>query len=252
MGNVYPLDSGRNLILYESGNTLYLRTSVGEGVTRPITLCTDYAGGFSDTVYHGTVYYCYLSTGHNIVIRSITELQELYKLGVHEFKDCLAPQIVSFQDTLLLFYVIKNPANDAYCLRAFFPFETGRNIELPKKEFRYSPKIHITCSQYDMLVSVGEETTELVFSLDADMRFTVWKEHNADEERRYRELEKENREKDRILAEKEAVIKSIKQQYEELMDTALKYKQEAAKWYEMAYKKEAGHIPGEHLLMDQW
>ena len=77
MGNVYSLDAERNLILYRAGTNLYIRSTSGENLTRPVTLCTDYRDSLSDATYNGTVYYAYRSTALDIVVRSITDLQNI-------------------------------------------------------------------------------------------------------------------------------------------------------------------------------
>lgn len=321
MGTVYPLDAGRNLIIYESGSTLYIRTTIGEGLTRPVTLCTDFAGGLSDTVHNKTVYYCYINSGHDIVVRSITDLQELYKIESRDTSDCLNPRLVSFQDTLLLFYVIKNPINDAYCLKALFPFDPRQHIMLPEKCFDNCPDIQIIYSENYMLVYADDNISRLALYFDADIRYTVLesadagerriaelkqslssceekiaelKQAIADREKETGELkqaladreketgklkqaladcEKETGELKQALADREketgelkqllagceaqlagrdSIIENVKVQYEELMNTALKYKEEAARWYEIAHKKDIRPIPGERLITDSW
>ncbi|MCM1056805.1 MAG: D52 family tumor protein [Firmicutes bacterium] len=265
MGTVYPLDAGRNLIIYESGNTLYIRTTIGEGITRPVTLCTDFAGELSDTVYNGTVYYCYRNTGRDIVVKSITDLQELYKIESRDTSDCLSPRLVGFRDTLLLFYVIQNPISDAYCLKALFPFEPQRHIILPEKCFDSRPEINAVNSENNMLVCAEDGASRLTLYFDRDIRCSVlesaeeWKQALAEREEKAAKLEQalagcEERaaEVKRRLADRDSVIENIKAQYEELMNTALKYKEEAARWYEIAHKRDARPIPGEHLITDSW
>ena len=83
MGNVYALDSEKNLILYSTGNHICLRTSIGENLTRPVLLCSDFADSLSDIVYNNTVYYTYRNTSQDIIIRSITDLHDLYKISSH-------------------------------------------------------------------------------------------------------------------------------------------------------------------------
>ncbi|MCM1190893.1 MAG: ELKS/Rab6-interacting/CAST family protein [Butyrivibrio sp.] len=286
MGTVYPLDAGRNLIIYESGNTLYIRTTIGEGLTRPVTLCTDFAGGLTDTVHKGTVYYCYVNTGHEIVVRSITDLQELYKIESRDTSGCMNPRLVSFQDTLLLFYVIQNPIDGAHCLKALFPFELQRHIMLPEKNFAGCPDVNIVYSENYMLVCAEDEASRLILYFDRDIRCSLLENPEelkqaladrdkeaaglkqaladrdkeaaglrqalADREEETEELKQALADCEEQLAGKDSVIENIKAQYEELMNTALKYKEEAARWYEIAHRRDARPIPGEHLITDSW
>lgn len=265
MGTVYPLDAGRNLIIYESGNMLYIRTTIGEGLTRPVTLCTDFAGSLSDTVHSGTVYYCYVNTGHDIVVRSITDLQELYKIDSRDLSDCMNPRLVSFQNTLLLFYVIKNPINEAYCLKALFPFDVQRHIMLPEKSFESCPDVNIVYSENYMLVYADDDASRLALYFDSQINCTVLESRDESTEQISRlkqsltdsgeqisRLKQSLADREEQLAEKDDIIENIKAQYEELMDTAMKYREEAAKWHEIAHKKDVRPIPGEHLVTDNW
>ena len=122
MSGIYPIDSEKNLILYPSQNTLYLRTILGENFTRPVTLCTDYGKSLSDTIHNSTIYYSYQNTAGDIIVRSITDLQELYRISSAKSPDCKNPLLLNFQETLLLFYVIQNPIGNNFYLKALYPF----------------------------------------------------------------------------------------------------------------------------------
>lgn len=251
MGTVYPLDAGRNLIIYESGNMLYIRTTIGEGLTRPVTLCTDYGGSLSDTVHNGTVYYCYRNTGGDIVVRSITDLQELYRIDSRDISDCMNPRLVSFRDTLLLFYVIKNPIDDAYSLKCLFPFDVRRHVMLPEKCFQSCPEVNILYSEEHMLVYAWDDASQLLLLFDAGLGCSVL-DADGESAGQILTLRQSLAELEEQLAERDRIIESIKVQYAELMDTALKYKAEAARWYETAHKKDSRPIPGESLISDNW
>lgn len=244
MGSIYPLDRGRNLILYESGSALYLRTLAGEGTTQPITLCTDFAGNLSDAIYNGTLYYCYQNRQRDVVVRSIADLQELYRIDSREINACFRPRLAGFQNTLLIFYAVNNPIGNTYCLKVLFPFDARKRIMLPEKYFGQCPEINIMNLGNCMTVYAGDGASRLLLHFDADMSCTVMEDAAVHNER-ISLLERQ-------LAEQTAIIESVKTQYEELMGTALKYKDEAAKWYEIARKKDSPPIPGERLLMSEW
>lgn len=230
---------------------LYIRTTIGEGLTRPVTLCTDFAGSLSDTVHNGTVYYCYVNSGKDIVVRSITDLQELYKIDSRDMSDCMNPRLVSFQNTLLLFYVIKNPINDAYCLKVLFPFDVQRHIMLPEKCFDNCPDVNIVYSENNMLVYAEDEASRLILYFDTHFNYSVLESRDESTEQ-ISKLKQSLADCEEQLAERDSIIENIKAQYGELMDTAMKYREEAAKWHEIAHKKDIRPIPGERLVTDNW
>ena len=133
MGNVYALDSEKNLILYSTGNHICLRTSIGENLTRPVLLCSDFADSLSDIVYNNTVYYTYRNTSQDIIIRSITDLHDLYKISSHDTPDCFQPRIAAIQKFLILFYFVKNPIDDSFCLKALLPFQSDKKLTAAEK-----------------------------------------------------------------------------------------------------------------------
>lgn len=262
MGDVYLLDGGNNLVLYESGNMLYMRMVMGESAARPVTLCRDYAGELSDVVYRGTVYYCYVNARQDVVVRSITDLQDIYRIDGGNNGSCQSPYLAGLPNALLLFYGVKNPVSGDYSLKALFPLEPQRYLALPEIHFARCPKLSVLYREQGLLLYAGDGEVRQVLSFDADLNYTVW-ENAEDCQRACAELEGRlselcaeknllTEQLKRLGAEKDSVLESVRQQYGELMETALKYKEEAARWYEAAHKRETGPIPGERLLTDEW
>lgn len=291
MGNVYPLDTERNLVLYRSGTDLYIRTTSGENMMRAVMLCSDHRDGLSDTVYNGTVYYTYRSTQNDIIVRSITDLQNIYRIASQEVPDCIGPHLVSFQEELLLFYMVKSPLNNAHYIKAVFPLDPQRRINLPETPIAKGTAPGILVTSERLFVCLGTTDGQLLFSLGPDFLPTI---HPLDtsgieaelrcQEKRCQEtikeldaarqelalaesrhealkartekLERENAQKQSELEanvrEHGRMIESIRAQYDELMGTATRYREEAAKWHQIACSRDTKPLPGERLLMDEW
>lgn len=333
MGNVYSLDTERNLILYRAGTNLYIRSTSGESLTRPVTICADYKDSLSDTTYNGTVYYAYRSTEQDIVVRSITDLQNIYKISSQEIPDCRDPRLVTFRDDLILFYTTKSPLNSAYYLKAVFPLKPEKRIKLPETAFSGALSFGILVMSDKLILCAASQDKQILFSLNTGFEPVIYPPDSPEFENRLNttsaqlrdtqqkldaasksllgtqqkldttseELHETQQELDtvsaqlhdtqqrfdttskelthtknsladaQLLAEKlqaknahleaslhaqaqtqNETLESIRAQYNELMDTATRYREEAVRWHDIACKRDARPIPGESLIADNW
>lgn len=293
MGNVYAVDAEKNLILYSAGNYICLRTSIGENLSRPIVLCNDYASDLSDIVYNNTIYYVYQNTNQDIILRSVIEREDLYIISSRSTPDCFYPQIAAIQNKLILFYFVKNPVDNSYCLKSLLPLQPEQKLLLPgslfssdaaasehsEAVFSTLPTLHILADSASLLVQLSLDTEKFVFSIDESLQcrklipessipaedlIQCQEESRKNQEmfsHAQTELEKnkgmlslaqaeleKNKElltetQNQIaklqsdLVSRDQLIQSIRRQYEELMDTAMKYRDEAAKWHGKFYGK---------------
>lgn len=261
MGSVYAVDTEQNLILYTAGNYICLRTSVGENLTRPIVLCNDYASNLSDLVFNNTIYYVYQSTNHDIILRSVIEQNDLYKINSRNTPDCFYPQIATIENSLILFYFVKNPVDNSYCLKALLPFQPEQKLSPPRAPlsekaspavpgeavFSSLPSLHILSAGDSLLVCLSHETEEYVFSIDKSLQCdplcknSEMLSHTQTELDKSKallaEMQKQISQLQSDLSSRDQLIESIRRQYEELMDTAMKYREEATKWHNKFYGK---------------
>ena len=266
MGNVYPLDSERNLILYHSGKNIYLRTSTGENLTRAVTLANDFSADLSDTIYQGTIFYAYKNTEQDIVVKNITDTTSFYKISSQDTPDCQLPQLTVFQNTLMLFYFVKNPVNEHYLLKCVFPAASEKRL-LFSEEFTNIPNINfIQSASYLYLHLENSEYTDLL-QIDNTLSYTrlvpqntlttqeasdyenhislLIAEHNEKLQQQQLHFEAQlnnvtNQVKKDLsleieylkteIAKRNSLIDSAKRQYDELMNTATTYRNEAIKW----------------------
>lgn len=175
IGNVYALDSEKTLILYSTGNHICLRTSIGENLTRPVLLCSDFADSLSDIVYDNTVYYTYRNTSQDIIIRSITDLHDLHKISSRDTPDCFQPRIAAIQKFLILFYFVKKPIDDSFCLKALLPFQSDKKLTAAEKNrepehlalrFTKLPSLRIIIPiKSALLLHLSDEEQEYIFTV---------------------------------------------------------------------------------------
>ena len=200
-----------------------------------------------------TIYYSYQNTAGDIIVRSITDLQELYRISSAKSPDCQKPLLLSFQETLLLFYVIQNPIGNNFYLKALCPFQPEKHIVVPDKNFLKSPAILALPSNQGILICAFTNDTQCVLYMDSNFNcHDISRTDDNDDKIDKTVLLKNVEQLQKELHERDAIIESIKRQYAELMDTASKYKAEAEKWHDLAYKKDVRPVPGERLLSDDW
>lgn len=261
MGNVYAVDADKNLILYSTGNYICLRTSVGENLTRPIVLCNDYASDLSDLVYNSTIYYVYQNTNRDIILRSVIEQNNLYVISSRSTPDCFYPQIAAIRKTLILFYFVKNPVNNSYCLKSLLPFQLEQKFSLPgtlfsseaspsspgEAVFSSLPALHILPVDGALLVHLSCGREEYIFTINESLQcdklnktqemLSFAQTERSKSEELFSEAQKQISKLQSDLSARDQLIQSIRRQYEELMSTAIKYREEAVKWHNKFYGK---------------
>lgn len=263
MSSIYSLDFQKNLFLYTAENFIFLRNATGEALERAIVLGNDYASDMTDVILDNTLYFAYKNLKKDIVIRSITDLNTLYKLSSQEAPDCLKPSLTILNNQLILFYLVKNPLDNSYCMKSICPFEQERTVLL-HKNFSVVPMLHFCPLTNGLLVVMEEAEREEIVYIHND--YTVMQLSSFEEElsNRIEHMQAEHMAKMQTvennytsqlakteagfsaqitalkseLYKKNKMIESAKIQYNELMDTATKYRDEALKWREKFYRED--------------
>ena len=223
MANVYTAGSDRRLIIYSISRYIFLRTAYIDGIERPIMLVSDFLDGLSDVVLGDTIYYAYQNRNGDILVKNVMNNEALFHVKSSENPDMHCPQLVVNKDRLMLFYM----------LRAVYPLEEGDSLNIPAdcenvdmyevfgmqgKAFLYVDSFYeitsdgkfIKCQDTDMLMQNEQKISEYENQLNTYMQ--------------------ENRQAIQTISQLEATIESVKAQYNELMETAIAYRDEAIKW----------------------
>ncbi|MBR1740722.1 MAG: hypothetical protein IJ733_02415 [Lachnospiraceae bacterium] len=237
MRNIYFLGQNKSIVLYTYRNQIFRATLDGGQMIRPVLLSGDYQGELSDAYYRGTVYFAYRNRQHEILVKNVTDRVPEYRISRNEGGSFSFPQILEWKGSLLLLYLFREDGN-AVCLEGVFPFE-DRKFRLPAvfsidAEYAY----HI-CGD-GLFITVKEARSFRVYASDGrdpdgKERFLELFPHPDSEGDREREKEiseqgKQIRDLATRLREKEAVIESVKVQYDDLMNTAIQYREEAKRW----------------------
>ncbi len=249
MGNIFSAGAEKSLVIYAQNNTIYLLMATEESPCQPTVLMNDFQSGLSETIYRKTLYYAYLNTQNEVAVKSILDVGTLFTLPATDAFLYVTPHLVLFQEKLILFYMIKNPLDNRYALRMLLPFETdldSHSISLPDISFSTLPTIKSFPTENTLFLQLYTTEQHHFLSLSGNYKTTIYEDATTYKQNiqllsdKVAMLEPQIRQKDIILQSQEATISSIKNQYNELMDTAVKYREEARKWYAIAKGQKRG------------
>lgn len=229
MRSIYSDGQDKTLLLYSYQNIIYFRTIIAENTWKPIVLCNDFLSHLSDSIYQDNIYYSYINKDHNIIIKSITDQNVLYQLSGDSSLAYIQPGILSFLEKLLLIYAVKNPMNNTYFIKGILPFEKEHSFSIPEP-FSSTPTINYLISSHRLILSIDCSHQNRLYEITKDFQCIPRNETTISE----KELKPY---KDEIKQQKD-IIESIKNQYEELMQTAYRYREEAIKWQNKFYSKQ--------------
>lgn len=263
MSSIYSLDLQKNLFLYTTESLICLRNASGEALDRAIILCNDYASDMTDTILNKTLYYAYQNQKKDIILRSITDLNILYKLSSQDTPDCSNPHLTVLNNNLILFYLVKNPLDDSYALKSICPFTENCKVQLTRS-FTTKPALHFLPLKEGLLLASECDGQEELLYIHNDSKIVPLTSFESKLEGQIKELKQEHSQKLQTLEQeytgqlakieaglsaqlsalktelyqKNRMIESAKLQYNQLMDTATKYRDEAIKWRSKFYRED--------------
>lgn len=221
METIYTGTLGQKLFLYTNNNCIYLRSAIGEDVSRPILLGTDYKGSLSSIVFHDSIHFSYINSQGDVLVRNILDSKIIFRLSCESSPDYISTHLHIFQDNLLLFYFIRNPLNESFLLHAVFPCKDSFPNWTPIPFLTLPQLTCITSASRLFLICTGNGKLS-VFRINKDLSHEPVQFMTASDIRRQNET---------LLQPKDKLIESMKSQYEELRNTAIAYRNEANKWY---------------------
>lgn len=180
-----------------------------------------------------TIYYAYQNQNGDILVKNVMNNEALFRVKSSENPDMHCPQLVVNKDRLLLFYMVTNPLTDRLSLRAVCPLEEGDSLNIP-----------VDCENVDMYEVFGMQGRAFLYvdnfyEITADGKFVLCQDTGSlkQNEEKIHEYEiqlntymQQQAQSKQVIAQLEATIESAKAQYNELMETAIAYRDEAIKW----------------------
>lgn len=223
MGNLLVDSPKGSSILYESQQSVYMRRIAGGNIGRPRLLADDFKSGLSYAIYDNSIVYAYKTLQEDIVVRDGIYYRVLFRLKQQEGRQYFEPKLLNYCNQILLSYVVFTQEDTRYRLHMQSLFTAPKRIPV-SMTFENMPEIVFGKCQSSLFVFGDDHVAQKVAQILPDCSVKNWNTENISQQEQGEHLKKE-------LEEKERIIESIKKQYSELMDTAVKYQEEAKKWY---------------------
>lgn len=248
MSYLYETASGQGFFIYKNQNEIILRKKEGHQFYLPVVMVRDYKSGLDDTVYNSAIYYTYISESGAIVVRSVLEYVFPFERQAGGSISYDAPKLVAFYGRLILFYMEKNMADDEthYRLHGILPYESQReifNVDLRNEETQFK----VVCLNERLLVSVENEKGYVLYEIAGDLQVVAHGRIESanvhrdklndinhgiecDKEQELAMLKSSILEQQKEIDFYKSQVESAKRQYQELMQVAEQYRQEANHW----------------------
>ena len=254
MSNVYSVGNNRQLIIYNAGSNIFLRVAHFGGLDRPIVLAADYLCGLTECIYNSSLYYSYINQNGSLILKNIMDTANVLAIDCNYVQEYSNPKLAICNDTLLLFYLKQNPVSDKPSLHCITPDDNNAlpiplpDIKKPVNSYSvlaYNNFILLCVNEHIYKIEQIEHFKQLAIctadnnSTDNNNADNInSNNNNSNNNDNYIEREKSLTEdfNKKIAAcqakinEQSAVIDSITTQYNELMDIARQYRDEAIKW----------------------
>jgi len=253
------IESDTPLLLSASESGLFVHPMKNDRFGHPFLLCSGYKSGLSGCLYNDSLYYTYINKENSLLLRRLHESTLLFRLDCTETVAYVQPQLICFRNTLFLFYFERTQGS--FRLKVQLPF-SDLHFSLPEPlctSYSELPTLSLlTTGQYLYLFLSAESSTlsyryspaasfEPIHT-EADLLSTLrlpWETEKAQLEQALLRAVHLSEQQQTLLSEKEQklqqavqaqehtsrLLERAKIQYNELMQVAEQYRQEAMKWY---------------------
>lgn len=231
MSYLYETAGGQGFFIYKNQNEIILRKKEGHQFYLPVIMVRDYKSGLNDTVYNSAIYYTYINENGALVVRSVLEYVFPFERQAGENVSFNSPSLTAFYGRLILFYMEKNTGEgeENYRLHGILPYEGEReilNVDLGNKEALYK----VVCLNQRMLVSVENEKGYVLYEASNDLQLVAQGRIENRNEQELARLKSSLMEQQKEINFYKSQIESAKRQYQELMQVAEQYREEANHW----------------------
>ena len=244
MSNVYSVGNNRQLIIYNAGSNIFLRVAHFGGLDRPIVLAADYLCGLTECIYNSSLYYSYINQNGSLILKNIMDTANVLAIDCNYVQEYSNPKLAICNDTLLLFYLKQNPVSDKPSLHCITP-DDNNALPIPLPDIKKPVNSYSVLAYNNFILLCVNEHIYKIEQIGHFKQLAICNadninsnNNNSNNNDNYIESEKSLTEdfNKKIAAcqakinEQSAVIDSITTQYNELMDIARQYRDEAIKW----------------------
>lgn len=243
----YSFGQDKRIMIYDFQRGLYMRRWSGQSVMRPQLLSNDYRGDLSDIYWRGTIYYGYQNQVGEYLVNNLSEPGKKFVLRPAENRRLCFPRLILFREKLMILYIEEKEWEGDCRIKGAYLGER-EEVVLPEK-YSSRPDYRVIQCGDELLIGVNYEREWRYYGWrpgnhwEELASWQSWLEAKRDEweEKQYKSREETEHLRQDLQYSKQ-LIESIKSQYEELMDTATKYREEAKKWRDQYIASCSGKI----------
>ncbi len=223
MANIYENENQQGILVYPFEHRILLRSKVAEAFGRPVVWIDDYKDELCDVFYRDQIYCSYRNQSDQITVRCVNEPDILFQTSspdvlVH------SPHLSIFCGRLLLFYCEKKTSGTLWSVCGVEPLNSSFSV-LVSDSCPVCPRIHLLSSSHSLFLCLSSESQEEIYKINPDMQVECISSELANALNALSSAEEEQKHLHRV-------IDHIAKQYDELMNVAVQYRQEAKKWHD--------------------
>ncbi|MDY2588618.1 MAG: hypothetical protein SOW32_00315 [Agathobacter sp.] len=221
MSTFYDTSNNTGYLLYTYSNHIIIRSKKDNMFSKGQVLTSDFLQDLSDTQFNSSIYYSYIDLYNNLIIRRLFDSSILFMSESITYTYFM-PRLISFSGKLIIL-VEKKYDNKRY-INAIFPFLPNFVLKI-NQPIDENTKIDIYAGEKYLYICLFNNTFSNIYLIDHN--FNIHQLSDLNLEIKYQSIIKE---KEQEIYKLNKVIESAKIQYEELMEVAKKYREEALKW----------------------
>lgn len=218
------IDPNHSIIIYTIKNQICMRQITNDFFGRGIILANDYNHGLTTAISKKTIYYSYIDTRNNLVLKRLSDSNILYmKEDINN-----TPWLIHFAGQLL--FISKSTSDACVIIKCLFPFR-------PNSDINITTPIPLECDtkfifqQNHIYVEANCNNKMRHFIINTRFEFyELSYANNKEISDEIISLKKTIEEKETRINILEQTLDSATRQYNELMNIAKQYKEEAIKW----------------------
>lgn len=247
------INSSTGFYFYIKDKLIHTRQKNGEFLSSPKLVCNDYQKGFSAISHNNSIYYSYINTENKLLVCSTSQPGILFTLDEKDSSFFLETSLFLFQNKLFILFLTQKEKQ--FQLHLVTPFENVANTE-QKLTCNLPPMLHVIATQRSVFILLTNDFEDLAYEMDNQLQLHTYS--NSDFETKLQVLQekldtlqlektelithiKELTDQNKRLKETnisiatrqkklENTIESATTQYNQLMEVAQAYRNEAIKW----------------------
>lgn len=244
MAGYYEIPEQKGFFLYAQDGQIFLRQKIAHSFQNPVSLVSDYANSLVDMIYNSTIYFAYINQQGSLIIRSILEQIFPFEIPKSEQTILHSPALGIIGGTLFCLYIEEELDNKQYYMKSVTPYKNDAQVHLSFPSMTAFPHYRFVSLAGEGTVLVESNHQTELFYIDKSTHIrsmflqqktneaTLYKlqEEIKQKESQLLDLNQKLTLKENELKNSNTVIDSIKSQYNDLMQVASAYKEEAGKW----------------------